>query len=156
MQIKKSNQTASQIYADAIAIRRAVFVTEQHIDEALEIDTVTPATWHYVLYTDQGQAVATARITPIDASTGHVQRVATLKTARGQGYARQLLKQLATDAASHGYQQLTLGAQVTAQSFYTQLGYQPQGAPFMEAGLKHQTMIMALSWVAQWLVLNLK
>ncbi|MCG0591567.1 putative acetyltransferase (putative) [Lactiplantibacillus plantarum] len=60
MQIKMSNQVDSSVYADAIAIRRAVFVQEQHIDETLEIDTVTPATWHYVLYDDQKQAVATA------------------------------------------------------------------------------------------------
>ena len=99
MQIKMSNQVDSSVYADAIAIRRAVFVQEQHIDETLEIDTVTPATWHYVLY-DQKQAVATARVTPSDQWTGHVQRVATLKAARGQGYARQLLQRIAADGLS--------------------------------------------------------
>lgn len=145
MQIKTSNQIDSLVYADAITIRRAVFVTEQHIDEALEIDTVTPATWHYVLYDDQGQAVATARVTPSDAQTGHVQRVATLKAARGRGYARKLLQRIATDGVERGWRQLTLGAQVTAQEFYTQLGYQPQGEPFMEAGLRHQTMTLMLS-----------
>ncbi len=145
MQIKTSNQVDSAVYADAIAIRRAVFVQEQHIDEALEIDTVTLATWHYVLYDDQKQAVATARVTPSDQWTGHVQRVATLKAARGQGYARQLLQRIAADGLSRGWRQLVLGAQVTAQGFYTQLGYQPQGRPFMEAGLRHQTMILTLS-----------
>lgn len=103
MQIKTSNQIDSLVYADAITIRRAVFVTEQHIDEALEIDTVTPATWHYVLYDDQGQAVATARVTPSDAQTGHVQRVATLEAARGRGYARKLLQRIATDGVERGW-----------------------------------------------------
>lgn len=145
MKIKMSNQTDSDVYADAIAIRRAVFVKEQHIDEALEIDTVTPATWHYVGYDEQEKAVATARVTPSDAITGHIQRVATLKSARGHGYARQLLTKIAQDATKWGWQQLTLGAQVTAQSFYEQLGYQPTGAPFMEAGLCHQTMTKVLT-----------
>lgn len=144
VEIKKSNQSSSKVYADAIAIRRAVFVTEQGISEAEEIDRVTDATWHYVLYDDQGRAVATARMTPEGAGGVHVQRVATLKAARGHGYARQLLAQMASDARSHGYQSLKLGAQVTAQSFYQQLGYQPVGTRFMEAGLTHQKMTLTL------------
>lgn len=144
MEIKTSNQTTSTVYADAIAIRRAVFVQEQHIDEALEIDQVTPATWHYVLYDDAGQAVATARMTPTDAQQLHVQRVATLKAARGQGYARAILKAMIKTAQSQHYQQLVLGAQVTAQRFYTQLGFEPVGAHFMEAGLEHQEMVLTL------------
>ncbi|MGA3408820.1 GNAT family N-acetyltransferase [Lactiplantibacillus pentosus] len=145
MKIKTSNQIDSDVYADAIAIRRAVFVQEQHIDEALEIDTVTPATWYYVGYDDTGKPVATARVTPNDPTTGHIQRVATLKAARGHGYARQLLNQIAVDEAAKGYQQLVLGAQVTAQSFYAELGYQPTGAPFMEAGLRHKNMVKVLT-----------
>lgn len=144
MQIKTSNQTDSAVYADAIMIRKAVFITEQHIDPALELDQVTDATWHYVGYTTDG-AVTTARMTPeADGQTLHIQRVATLADARGHGYARALLTQMIADARQQGYQQLTLGAQVTAQGFYTALGFQPSGEPFTEAGLPHQTMTLTL------------
>jgi len=144
MQIKTSNQVDSQVYADAIAIRRAVFVEEQGIDESLEIDQVTTATWHYVLYDDADQAVATARMTPTDQQALHVQRVATLKSARGNGYARALLQRMAADAVEQGFTELQLGAQVTARGLYERLGYQPEGATFMEAGLKHQNMTLTL------------
>ncbi|BDZ31514.1 GNAT family N-acetyltransferase [Lactiplantibacillus sp. WILCCON 0030] len=140
MKIKKSNQTTSPIYDDAIMIRRAVFIAEQKIDPALELDTVTTATWHYVLYDDAGAAVATARMTPESAQQLHIQRVATLKAARGQGYAQALIKQLLQDGQQQGYQEAVLGAQVTAQGFYQQLGFKPFGERFMEAGLLHQNM----------------
>ncbi|AVK64790.1 GNAT family N-acetyltransferase [Lactobacillus sp. CBA3606] len=139
-----SNQPTSPVYADAIMIRRAVFIAEQKIAPALELDTVTPATWHYVLYNDAGQAVATARMTPIADQQLHVQRVATLKVARGHGYAQAILQRMMADGRQQGARQLVLGAQVTAQGFYTQLGFEPQGAVFMEAGLAHQTMTLAL------------
>lgn len=144
LEIKTSNQTTSAVYADAIAIRKAVFIQEQHIDPVLELDTVTDATWHYVLYDEAGQAVATARMTPETGGKQHIQRVATLKTARGHGYAQAIIREMIVDARSHGDRQLVLGAQVTAQSFYTQLGFVPQGEQFMEAGLAHQEMAMTL------------
>ncbi|RRK11475.1 GNAT family N-acetyltransferase [Lactiplantibacillus garii] len=140
MEIKKSNQTDSAVYADALMIREAVFIREQGIAPQLELDTVTPATWHYVLYDDQAHAVATARMTPNDDTTQHVQRVATLKTARGHGYAQALLQAMMTDARKRHFSRLVLGAQVTAQSFYAQLGFVPEGPVFMEAGLRHQAM----------------
>lgn len=145
MQIKTSNQTDSQVYADAIHIRKVVFINEQHIEPKLELDQVTAATWHYVLYDAMDQPVATARVTPENDQTLHVQRVATLKAARGRGYAREILTQMIKTAQSDGYRQLVLGAQVTATGFYTQLGFQPVGAQFIEAGLKHQEMALDLT-----------
>ncbi|CAM3087228.1 GNAT family N-acetyltransferase [Lactiplantibacillus plajomi] len=144
MEIKKSNQSSSAVYADAIKIRQAVFIGEQGIAPADELDTVTSATWHYVAYDEQQRPVATARMTPESAQTLHVQRVATLKAARGLGYARKLLRQMSVDGRQRGYQRLVLGAQVTAQSFYQQLGFEAIGAVFMEAGLRHQQMQLAL------------
>jgi len=144
MEIKTSNQVTSKVYADAIMIRRAVFIEEQQIAPADELDTVTSATWHYVLYDDTGAAVATARMTPEPQQTLHIQRVATLKAARGHGYARAIIQQMMTDARAQNYQRLVLGAQVTAQSFYRQLGFQPIGKRFMEAGLQHQEMALLL------------
>jgi predicted GNAT family N-acyltransferase len=145
MEIKTSNQTDSAVYADAIMIRRAVFIDEQHIDPADELDTVTSATWHYVLYDDTAAPVATARMTPAAEQQLHIQRVATLKSARGHGYAQAIIKRMIQDAQQQGYRQLVLGAQVTAQSFYSQLGFQPVGDRFMEAGLQHQEMVLALN-----------
>ncbi|WP_318765661.1 GNAT family N-acetyltransferase [Lactiplantibacillus carotarum] len=145
MEIKTSNQPTSQIYADAISVRRAVFIDEQGIAPELELDEVTTATWHYVLYDDQQHAVATARMTPESDATLHVQRVATRQAARGHGYAGALIKRMMADARQRGYQQLTLGAQVTAVSFYQQLGFITQGAPFMEAGIQHRTMTYQLT-----------
>jgi len=140
-----SNQTTSQVYADAIMIRKAVFITEQQIDPALELDTVTDATWHYVLYDDAGQPVSTARMTPESERKGHIQRVATLKSARGHGYAQAIIKRLLQAGQEQHYTEIVLGAQVTAQGFYRKLGFKPVGKRFMEAGLEHQEMTCQLA-----------
>jgi len=140
-----SNQITSQVYADAIMIRRAVFIGEQKIDPALELDTVTDATWHYVLYDDAGQPVATARMTPEPGKKGHIQRVATLKAVRGHGYAQAIIRRMIKVGQEQQLTELVLGAQVTAQGFYRQLGFQPVGDRFMEAGLEHQEMTRQLT-----------
>ncbi len=140
-----SNQTTSQVYADAIMIRKAVFITEQQIDPAIELDTVTDATWHYVLYDDAGQPVSTARMTPESGRKGHIQRVATLKSARGHGYAQAIVRRMIQEGQKQQFTELVLGAQVTAQGFYRQLGFHPVGDRFMEAGLEHQEMTRQLA-----------
>ncbi len=132
-----TQELASPIYQDALAIRKKVFVEEQGVDISLEIDG-EKGPYHYVLYND-GVAAVTGRAS-WENGGWHIQRVATRKQYRGLGFARQLLTKIETDARQAGAKFLTLGAQDTAQGFYTKLGYQVVGAGFIDAGIPHHRM----------------
>ncbi|MTV82086.1 GNAT family N-acetyltransferase [Secundilactobacillus folii] len=137
MKIKSAKGTNGQVYQDAIAIRQAVFVTEQGIAPDLEFDGLDDQVRHYVGYVSDQPAV-TARIRQ-DGSQVRIQRVATLAKYRHQGYAAALLKQIIADAAPGSL--FELNAQETAIGLYEQLGFKQTGAPFEEVGIRHVTMI---------------
>lgn len=124
----------------ALAIRKAVFVTEQKISVTDELDNLDAITWHYVAFINQ-QPVATARVLPEANNQWHIQRVATLKPFRHQGIASSLINQIITDATANNITQLTLGAQITAKNFYQKLGFTSVGPEFMDANMRHVTMI---------------
>lgn len=141
IEIKATKDLASQIYQDALMIRKEVFVKEQGVDMALELDGELGPT-HYVLYY-QGKPATTARISPEQAGW-HIQRVATLKSYRKLGLAKRLLSKIEEDARQSKVAYLTLGAQDSAQGFYTKLGYQVVGAGFLDAGIVHHRMDKSL------------
>lgn len=143
MEIKRTTSTNSVIYDDAVAIRLAVFVQEQGVPQKLELDGNDAIATHYVGYVDE-QPVVTLRTTPSDDRL-HIQRVATVKTARHHGYAAELMTAVIDQArATAEYSIAYLGAQLHAKTFYAGLGFKAQGATFMEAGIEHQEMAIAL------------
>lgn len=141
IEIKATKDLASQIYQDALMIRKEVFVKEQGVDMALELDGELGPT-HYVLYY-KGKPAATAR-TSSEQAGWHIQRVATLKSYRKLGLAKRLLSKIEEDARQSKVAYLTLGAQDSAQGFYTKLGYQVVGAGFLDAGIAHHRMAKPL------------
>ena len=116
MEIKSVIGTENPVYPDAIAIRRTVFIGEQGVSEALELDGQDEDVKHYVGYVD-GQAVATARIKPLFNQRVKIQRVATLKAARHHGYNTQIIKRILSDAQDEGFLEAVLDAQETALDF---------------------------------------
>ena len=56
--IKRTKDTMSQIYLDALFIRHEVFVKEQQVPIALEIDEQEAKAIHFVLYENE-EALAT-------------------------------------------------------------------------------------------------
>lgn len=141
MKISHTRDTMSQIYLDALKIRTEVFVNEQQIPLSIELDSNEAYAIHFVLYTDENHPVATLRLLPIDEQTLKIQRMAVLEKERKKGYAQQLIQFGETFAKEQGFQQLTLGAQVQAHSFYTRLGFQDSGPTFTEANLLHVPMV---------------
>ncbi|WP_261806196.1 GNAT family N-acetyltransferase [Lapidilactobacillus luobeiensis] len=142
--IKHAHGTTNQLYQDALGIRKDVFVEEQQVPVALEVDENDPRAENYVGYW-QGQAVTTAR-TLIEADGGwHIQRVATRLSARHQGWAQQLLTQIATTAQAQQVPYLILAAQLPARPFYEKLGYHATDRDiFLDAGIQHQEMRLDL------------
>ena len=87
--VKSTRDLDSQIYKDALTIRKIVFVGEQNVPIELEIENEAEAI-HFVGYKDD-KAVVTARTIVEDSETWHIQRVATIKDVRGQHLATDIL-----------------------------------------------------------------
>ena len=80
-----------EMLEDCFYIRKKVFVEEQGVPEKSEIDEYESESIHLIGY-DNGQPVATARIRPINETTVKIERVAVIKSHRGQGMGKMLMK----------------------------------------------------------------
>jgi predicted GNAT family N-acyltransferase len=133
--------------AQALAIRRAVFIEEQAVPEDLEIDEQDrPEAWgksvvHALLLRD-GTPVATGRLLLGDGprENAHIGRVAVLRQERLFGCGRKLMRALEGRARELGYPGITLAAQLHAIGFYEKLGYVARGSVFLDAGIEHRWM----------------
>ncbi len=125
---------------DLRAVRETVFVQEQKVPIEEEWDALDPVCRHVIARDQDGKPVGTARLTP----EHKIGRMAVLGPWRGRGVGGALLAALMAEARSQGWAEVTLNAQVSAQSFYTRHGFVPYGARFMEAGIEHQAMRNAL------------
>ena len=118
------------------AVRRIVFIEEQHVPEALELDE-SDSICHHVLVTDaDNKPVGTGRIGP----DGRIGRMAVLKEYRGQGVGSALLAALLDYARQEQYAGVYLHAQLDAIPFYENHGFIASGETFMDAGIPHRTM----------------
>lgn len=142
----KHQKGIGPIQADALIIRKTVFVIEQGVAIADEMDdpSAEEEAIHIVAYVD-GKLAATARVLPESATTWHVQRVATLYPARGKGLGSKLFAYIEQLAPEYGIKTLVLGAQVQARGFYDRLGFSAFGEAFIDAGIQHIHMKKALS-----------
>ena len=122
------------------AVRKTVFIEEQHVPEELEWDEFDPVSTHVLAISPAQEPIGTARLLP----DGHIGRMAVLKTWRGKGIGSMMLKRLLEEARHHGISEIILNAQTTAMAFYAKFGFQVSGNEFMEAGIPHVKMFLKL------------
>jgi predicted GNAT family N-acyltransferase len=127
--------------AELQAIRRAVFVVEQHVPEELEWDADDARSQHVLAYAPDGAAIGTGRLLP----DGHIGRMAVLKPWRGRGVGSALLMRLLGLALEQRSEYARLHAQTHAVEFYAKHGFTATGDEFMEAGIPHRLMVLRLS-----------
>ncbi|EOT47006.1 MULTISPECIES: GNAT family N-acetyltransferase [Enterococcus] len=139
MNIYHTTDIKDNIYQDALALRQAVFVVEQHVPETLEIDELEDKTIHFVGYKED-EAIATARILPLSATKAKLQRMAVRQQARGQQAGATLIQFIENSLQQQGFTTITLGAQLSAKGFYERLGYHVASEIFLDAGIEHVTM----------------
>lgn len=125
---------------DAGPIRREVFVIEQHVPEALELDDLDASCVHAVAYDQAGEAIGTGRLLP----NAHIGRMAVREPWRGRGVGAQLLLTLMRVAQQRGEREVALSAQLSARAFYARYGFQAEGDTYMDAGIEHIAMRCAL------------
>jgi predicted GNAT family N-acyltransferase len=125
-----------QARPDARRIRELVFVREQGVPLALEMDEQDARCDHALAYAADGRAVGTGRLLP----DGHIGRMAVLKEWRGKGVGALLLQALIEQARQRRHARVRLNAQAYAAGFYRRYGFEVSGPEFMEAGISHVPM----------------
>ena len=139
IRIKRTKDTMSQIYLDAVFIRNEVFVKEQQVPIALEIDEDEAKAFHFVLY-ENDEALATLRLLPLNRYEIKLQRMAVLAPHRNRHFGKDLIVAAQDFAKEQGYNHIQLGAQLTAVPFYEHLGFTAAGEQFLDAGIPHLAM----------------
>lgn len=135
------------------AVRESVFVREQGVPAALELDAADPDCIHVVARDADGAAIGTGRLVPpapgaaADARgaqaavpTARIGRMAVLADWRARGVGDALLGALLAEARARGWPRVALHAQAGAIRFYQRHGFLPRGARFTEAGIEHLAM----------------
>lgn len=122
-------------------LRRVVFIDEQGVSEADEVDDRDGAALHLLALLD-GTPVGSARLL-VEGRTGKIGRVCVLKPARGAGIGAALIRAgVARFRAMPGVTKVKLGAQVQALGFYAGLGFEAVGAEYLDAGILHRDMVL--------------
>jgi predicted GNAT family N-acyltransferase len=136
--------TTADDIAACLEIRRVVFIEEQGVPEADELDELDAVCRHFIVTPDKStparQAIGTARILFLDDDTAKAQRVAVLKEHRKHGVGAALMFALEGEAARAGRSTLLLSSQLSAVPFYERLGFEAYGETFLDAGIEHLMM----------------
>ena len=127
-----------------MAVRRAVFIDEQGVSEAEEMDGRDAEALHLVALTANGRVVGTCRLLQTGTKI-KLGRVAVLPEARRQGIALDLLRAGDEHGRALGGQRAVLGAQTYAIGLYEQAGYTVCSDTFLDAGIEHVWMEKRLS-----------
>ena len=132
--------SSDEAKAQAFAIRMRVFVREQRVPAAIELDRDDDRAIHF-LATSDGRAVGTARVVSHH-SSAKIGRMAVLKSYRDKGVGKKLLHRAVATAKKLGVRTIYLHAQVPVIEFYEKLGFRCVGAIFDEAGIPHRKMVL--------------
>jgi predicted GNAT family N-acyltransferase len=125
------------------ALRRVVFIDEQGVSEAEEVDGLDGKAIHLLAW--EGDCpLGTARLL-VKGATGKIGRVCVLPEVRGTGLGAALIA-TALDELRRvpGVTEAYLGSQSHATGFYETLGFAVEGEEFLDAGIPHRHMRRAL------------
>lgn len=125
------------------ALRRTVFIEEQGVSEADEIDDLDEVAVHLLAFVNDAPVGSARQL--VKGDIGKIGRVCVLREARGTGLGAALMR-AAVDQfrGMPGVRRVTLGAQSHATGFYAALGFRVVGEAFMDAGIEHREMVLDL------------
>ncbi len=120
-------------------LRRVVFIQEQGVSEADEVDGLDDSALHLLAFLDD-RPMGTARLL-LKGATGKIGRVCVLPEARGTGLGAALIRTaLEVLRRQPGVSEAYLGSQSHATGFYEKLGFTVEGEEFLDAGIPHRHM----------------
>jgi predicted GNAT family N-acyltransferase len=122
----------------AWALRRRVFIEEQHVPEEIELDADDARAVH-ALALERQRPVGCGRMLECGDYV-KIGRMAVSAERRGAGVGRRVLEFLLERARRRGFRRAVLDAQLHAEGFYLKQGFTPVGEVFEEAGIMHRRM----------------
>lgn len=126
--------------AELSLLRTRVFVEEQNVPPALEIDG-RDAECAHVKALINNVIIGTGRLLP----NGSIGRMCVLGEYRKLGIGTRMLEILVQQAVDNGYQKVSLNSQSYAIPFYQKFGFTTDSEEFIEAGIPHRRMILELN-----------
>lgn len=124
-------------------LRRRVFIEEQGVSEADEMDGKDDQAIH-LLATVDGVPMGSARLL-VAGEVGKIGRVCVLPEARGTGLGAAVMEAaIAELRRQSGVTKAKLGAQTHALGFYERLGFVAEGPVYDDAGIPHRDMFLSL------------
>jgi predicted GNAT family N-acyltransferase len=127
----------------ALALRRRVFVEEQGVPEADELDGRDDEGLHLVAV-DGERVLGTCRLV-FAGATVQLSRLAVEPACRRTGLASRLLEAADVETRAGGGRRVVLHAQTYARTLYDTHGYVPRGPAFVEANIEHVAMEKAIA-----------
>ena len=103
-------------------LRIAVFVHEQGIPMALEMDDKDEISFHAVVM-ENSKILATGRLTPKENGLALLSRISVLESRRGEGLGVKVMHKLEEVAREQGFNTLQLFPHVFLEDFYQNMGY---------------------------------
>lgn len=131
--------SSDQEREDAFFVRRKVFVEEQGVPLALELDELDKTADHFVVYTNTSP-IGAGRIRETNDGIGKVERVCVLPEYRGMNLGKLIMQALEDHAATKSFDKIILNAQSYAIPFYEKIGYVITSPEFMDADIPHRAM----------------
>ena len=124
-------------YETALEIREKVFIEEQNVSRALEVENEDEATY-YLLLVD-GKPVGTARWRSTSQGI-KLERFAVLPEYRNKNLGTEILKKVLEDLHDKS-DKVYLHSQLKAVSYYRRQGFVKEGEMFVEANIRHYMMV---------------
>lgn len=119
--------TSEQHLKEVIELRKEVFVAEQGIALALELDGKDDESLFSIATDVDNHVLAAGRLTLVNQREGIVSRIAVHQNFRGKGIARKIVTHLESLARQKGLSRLTLKPHDYLHDFYASLGYKKYG-----------------------------
>ena len=126
-----------------LALRHAVFIGEQGVSEAEEVDGMDQDALH-ILARLEGVPIGTARIL-IKGDIAKIGRVCVVSQHRGTGIGAAIMQNaLEVCRGQFSVKKALLGSQLYAMPFYEKLGFHGIGPIYLDAGIEHRDMEIEL------------
>lgn len=125
-------------------LRTRVFIVEQNVPAHEEWDGLDSTALHFLAEGPAGEPLGTLRLLR-EGATARLGRLAVVMGWRRQGIGAALTAAALAQARELGLEQARLAAQTHALSFYSRFGFRAEGPEFLDAGLPHRWMCLALT-----------
>ena len=113
----------SELIRQAQGIRYQVFTREQKIPAELELDGLDEESFH-ALVTDNGEPIATARLTVKEDGSSTMARIAVSEVFRGMGVASKVVQAMMQYAQELGVNSIEIHAHTYLRDYYERFGFE--------------------------------